>query len=425
MSLLPHNRIATFKFLLFALISVPLSVPLFGAARVHADAVLEGVKPAQWRLVWNTDPATTATLCWNTAEAGTEHRVLLRREGAGKEDGAKEIVVKSQRDGRYSAGKPDLFFHHVHLSELKPATKYHVVLASDDQRSPEMFFITAPAKDVPVSFLFGADSRSGHEARRQVNAMLAKITAESYASKRTPVLAFAHGGDFIYDGRNLVQWSRWMSDHELTVGPDGRMLPIIPARGNHDRGKLFNEIFAFPPGNTNFYGVDIGPQMRLVTLNTETSVTGNQLAWLRKELAASRPKKRWLLAQYHRPAFPAVKQPWLNLMHWVPVFEKYNLDLVCEGDGHNIKRTVPIRDFKEDPTGIVYIGEGGLGVGQRAPKQGRWYLSSRQAKSGQGHHVQLLTFTQKKLTCQVILLGGQVFDSYTGRVRTPSVASVP
>ena len=48
----------------------------------------------------------------------------------------------------------------------------------------------------------------------------------------------------------LSYGSRWMSDHELTVGPNGRLLPIIPARGNHDGGKLFNEIFAFPDRRT-------------------------------------------------------------------------------------------------------------------------------------------------------------------------------
>lgn len=422
MVLLPHNRFAPSKFLLLFI----LAIACCGAKSVQADAVLEGVKPAQWRLIWTTDPSTTATLAWNTLEAGQEHRVILRRE-CSEEEGGKdadckvEIVIKSQRDGRYSSTRPDLFFHHVHLTKLRPATRYNVVFASDDQRSPEMFFVTAPKEDVPLSILFGADSRSGLEVRRQMNAMLAKMTAESYASDRPPIMALVHGGDYVVDGRNLDLWSRWMSDHELTVGPDGRLLPIIPARGNHDGGKIFNEVFAFPPGDTNYYGTDIGPQMRMVTLNSETSTGGDQLAWLRKDLAAARPNKRWLLAQYHRPVYPAVKFPSLNFIHWVPVFEQFNLDLVCEGDGHNIKRTIPIRDSKVDPTGIVYIGEGGLGVGQRTPKKGRWYINPEQAKIGQGHHVQLLTFDKKALSCQVVMLGGKIFDEYTRPPRPRAV----
>jgi len=417
--------------LLWFFFLIATSVGSVQSSTARADAVLEGVNPAQWRLVWNSDPSTSATLCWSTALRGHQHRVHLSREEPRENVEAaapaeipkrilsEAIVIEAQRNGRYSATSPELYFHHAELSQLEPATKYHVVIESDGQRSPAMFFVTAPRKDVPVSLLFGADSRSGLPERRQMNAMLAKMFAESYRAKRVPILAFAHGGDFIVDGRKLDLWSRWMSDHELTVAADGRLLPIIPARGNHDDGEIFNEVFAFPPQDENYYSLDLGPQVRLITLNTETSLSGDQLTWLKAELPSSRSQRRWLLAQYHRPAFPAVKIPWINLVQWVPLFEEHNVDLVCEGDGHNIKRTAPIRDYKIDPSGVVYIGEGGLGVGQRTPKAGRWYLNSSQAKTGQGHHVQLLTFDRAKLSYRVVLLGGEVFDEHYLSVRSP------
>ena len=404
----------------FFLVASALLASLTPLQAAWADASLEGSHPAQWRLVWNSDPATSATLCWSTKVAGHAHRVLLRRDGSPEQQTPEQQIINAQRNGRYSAKEPDLFFHHVALSDLQPATKYHVVLESDDQKSPEFFFLTAPAEETPLALLFGADSRSGQEARRKMNAMLARMLRESYQPGHMPILALAHGGDFIYDGRRLNQWSRWMTDHELTVTDEGQLLPIIPARGNHDGGKMFNEVFAFPPEDKNYYGVDLGPEIRLLTLNTETSLAGDQSEWLARELAQSRPKRRWLLAQYHRPAFPAVKIPWLNLIHWVPLFEEHNLDVACEGDGHNIKRTPPIRDSKIDPTGVVYIGEGGLGVGQRTPKTNRWYLNSSQAKTGQGHHVQLLEFSDENLTYRVVLLGGEVFDEHTIPVRKPA-----
>ena len=379
-----------------------------------ADAALEGTHPAQWRLVWTDAPATKATLCWNTAEAGHLHRVRLREEGS-----EEETVHESSRDGRYSDESPTLFFHHVHLSDLEPATKYHVVFESDGKRSPAMYFVTAPEEDVPLSLLFGADSRSGLKERRLMNRMLSKMFTESQASDRAPIIAFAHGGDFVVQGSHLDQWSQWMSDHELTTGADGRLMPVIPTRGNHDYSELFNEVFAFPPKDTNYYITDIGPQIRMITLNTETSIAGDQLKWLKEALPFSRSEKRWLLVQYHRPAFPAVKLPSLSRFYWVPLFEKHNVDMVCEGDGHNIKRTPPIRDSKIDPTGVVYIGEGGLGVGQRTPKKDRWYLSSPQAKTGMGHHIQLLTFDREQLAYRVVMLGGEVFDEYFQPVRTP------
>ena len=87
-------------------------------SRAWADASLEGINPAQWRLVWTSDPSTSATLCWSTAEAGELHRVYLRQENR-----AEATPVEAQRNGRYSAKSPDLFFHHVHLKDLEPATQ--------------------------------------------------------------------------------------------------------------------------------------------------------------------------------------------------------------------------------------------------------------------------------------------------------------
>jgi len=388
--------------------------------QVWADAKLEGTNPAQWRLIWHKDPATSAVLSWNTAEEGQQHRVHLRAEGANQ-----DTVVDAARNGKYSAKSPSLYYHHARLEDLKPDTKYHVEIESDGSRSPPMYFRTAPSEDVPISVVFGADSRSGWEERREVNKMLAQLVADSYESDKTPILAFAHGGDFVVSGTRLDQWSRWMSDHELTTGADGRLLPIIPARGNHDFGKLFNQIFDFPPEDTNYYSVNLGPQVRLVTLNTETSVAGEQLNWIKKELAESRPNYRWLFVQYHRPAFPAVKNPWTNLNYWVPLFEEFDVDLVCEGDGHAIKRTPPIRDHQVDPTGVVYVGEGGLGVGQRTPKEGRWYLEEPHGKVGKGHHLQVLTFGPEDLTYRVVLLGGEEFDEHKLLARPPKTAAKP
>jgi hypothetical protein len=368
----------------------------------------EGAEPSQWRLIWKTDPATSATLAWSTAVAGKEHRVHLRQA-----DGEKTAVVEAYRSGRYTGKSPKLYYHFVKLENLQPATKYRVVIESDGNRSPEMFFITAPTADVPVSLIFGADSRSGLEERKKMNAMIANMVAESYQGNRVPVIAFAHGGDYIRSGTNLEQWSLWMSDHELTVGKDGRLLPIIPTRGNHDHGENYNEVFAFPAGElTNYFAINLGPQVRYVTLNSETSVSGDQAEWLEAELKTGRPKNRWLLAQYHTPVYPAVKRPEANLLYWVPLFEEYNVDMVCEGDGHNIKRTAPIRESKIDSTGVVYIGEGGLGVGQRTPDAERWYLREPHGKVGSEHHVQLLTFGKEKLDYRVVLLGGEIFDEH-------------
>jgi hypothetical protein len=81
----------------------------------------------------------------------------------------------------------------------------------------------------------------------------------------------------------------------------GQILPILPARGNHERtGPLFDQVFDTPGGGLgkNYFATRIGSQVLLVTLNTETSLGGDQLEFLRRVLEAHRTV-RWQLAQYH------------------------------------------------------------------------------------------------------------------------------
>ena len=366
-----------------------------------ADAALEGTNPAQWRLIWKADPAHQATVSWSTVEPGESHRLHYKVA-----DAESFVTLDCQRNGKYSNKNSDLqlYYHHARLTELEPSTRYAIVLESDGQKSPEMIFFTAPADDREIQLIFGGDSRSDRPMRRKVNQMLSRMLAE-----KPTIIAFAHGGDYILAGNNLEQWSAWMSDHELTVTADGRMLPIIPTRGNHDEGPIFNQLFDFPKKNKNYYTLKLSSQVCLITLNTETSTAGDQAVWLSAQLQRARPANRWLLAQYHRPAYPALKMPSGAKQSWVPLFDKHYVDLVMEADGHNIKRTPPIRGDKVDPTGVVYIGEGGLGVPQRTPFTDRWFLKPPGIVS-MGHHVQLLTFTQDTLTCRVILLGGKLFD---------------
>ncbi len=77
-----------------------------------------------------------------------------------------------------------------------------------------------------------------------------------------------------------------------------------------------------------------------------------------------------------------------------------------------MKRTLPIRAGTYDPSGIVYIGEGGMGVPQRTPKTNRWFLRPP-GFAGSGHHIQLLSFTPEKLQIKTRRLNGTIADEFT------------
>lgn len=410
---MPYARLFRFA---VAPIALATFLPLCFASYTQAEDAAADTQPRNVRTIWRTNPATSAIISWETTGLGEGSLVKVRPA-----DSQEWTTVECHRNEQYAAkleSGPAPFVHHAQLTGLTPATKHQIVCQTSDQESREFYFFTAPGDDRPVALLFGGDSRSGLKERQEVNRMIDRLVTEQTAAKRPAIIAFAHGGDFIVDGKKLDQWLRWLADHQQTGHQDGRLLPLIPTRGNHDAGPLYNQVFDFAEDNENYFATNLTSQIRIATLNTEASMAGDQRDWLENELKAERWDHRWYLAQYHRPAFPAVKLPSGALINWVPLFDQYSLDLVCEADGHNIKRTPPIRNLKIDKTGVVYIGEGGLGVGQRTPLTHRWYLQPTAEHCSSGHHLHLLTFDKVRLNVKVIRLNGELFDEFNLEPRT-------
>ena len=255
--------------------------------------------------------------------------------------------------------------------------------------------------------LYGGDSRSGVKDRGRINRMIAKLAEDE------SILCFLHGGDYIADGEIWRQWDRWLTQHEETTAADGRVLPIIPTRGNHDVGPLFREVFDAPGTRQGiWYETRITPETTLLTLDTNVFVGGPQLTWLSERLPVTRARSRWLLCGYHRPIFPAIKSPSLAHAFWTPLFESHDVDLVMESDGHCIKRTKPIRANREDPTGVTYIGEGGLGVPQRHPRTRRWFLEPE--ATGRSHHLHRIDVSADDIRIRVLLLDESTAEGTAG-----------
>ncbi|MDX1681367.1 MAG: metallophosphoesterase family protein, partial [Akkermansiaceae bacterium] len=345
---------------------------------------------------------------------GSTHRVLYGTDPKNLDQAQtaqKNGQHRRDRRGREKNLVPD-YFHHAHISGLKPDTNYHFVLESDGKRSRQLYFRTAPAGGTDFTIIHGGDSRSGHAARCKMNLLLAVYARDP------KVLCFAHGGDFIDSGGRWSHWRLWLSQHELTTAPDGRVLPIIPTFGNHDGGreKTYFDVFGLEEKTQKTHVTHLGKDVAIITLDTNGPAS-EQADWLEKQLSTLRPKTKWLLVQYHRPMYPAVKKPARHAPIFVPLFEKYNIDIALESDGHCMKRTVPIRDGKKDPTGIVYVGEGGLGVNQRRPDPARWYFDQG-GKVGRGHHVMRLDLSDDALRCRFILMDGKTWDDITIKPRS-------
>ncbi len=400
---------------------LPASLGMVVAGFAVPAAQANGIE--HQRVLWMENPAHEAVVSWSTREAGNDHRIYIDTVSRGGDPEAYADRVGTFRDGAYTMIPEDeawaepAYYHHVHLDGLEPSTTYYFVIASDDAISEEFHFITAPAGDEPIAILFGGDSRIGgrepydHNDRQKMNMRMAALLEEN-----PQIIAFAHGGDYC----QRAEWrylDPWLTDHELVRTDAGRLLPIIPARGNHDMQIGFEEKFAWPDRERDYYfSTRLSSEVALVTLNTEISLGGDQRNWLEGELPGLRSEVRWLFVQYHRPAYSSVRSLQDGAgrrNNWVPLFERFNVDLVCESHDHALKRTMPIRAGAPDPeNGIIYIGDGGLGVPQRDPDPDRWWLQDPGfAKSA--HHVHMLEFGRDRKRVRAFGMNGEVLDDFT------------
>lgn len=372
---------------------------------------LKGTVPAQWRIVWTENPATEAVISWTTADKPASAKLHYDTEARNGELPKYASTAAPETTGVYTDKKIKLHYHHARLTGLKPDTVYWFTIACDAEATRELHFRTAPEGDVDFRFLYGGDSRTNRGGRQAMNKRMRALLEADPA-----ILCLVHGGDYVTDGDEMEEWVEWLSDHELTTTAGGRVLPVVPARGNHEaKGPQYDEIFCTPGSEgKNYYATRFGSQFLMINLNTEVSAGGDQAVFLKDTLEANKAL-RWQCANYHRPAYPAVKKPGAALQHWVPLFEQFNLDVAFESDGHTLKRTCAIRGGKPDETGVVYIGEGGLGVKQRTPDAERWYFEGGTTASA--NHVQKVSVTKTEMKVESIGEDGSLLDTWTGKPR--------
>ena len=186
------------------------------------------------------------------------------------------------------------------------------------------------------------------------------------------------GGDMTADDSGN-SWKEWFDDWQYTMGPSRQLIPIIPARGNHEASnQSIVDLFDVRSSEV-YYGLTLGGGLvRIYTLNTLIPSSGSQKTWLEGDLKKSQ-RATWRFAQYHhtiRPHTSSKPEKDELLINWATLFHKYNMNLVVESDAHVVKWTYPIRPsneagseqgfIRDDQAGTVYVGEGCWGAPLRA-----------------------------------------------------------
>ena len=135
---------------------------------------------------------------------------------------------------------------------------------------------------------------------------------------------------------------------------------VLPVLGNHDvlLGHADGQVEALGmPGR--WYSTVVGPAL-FIGLDSNLVRSQAQTDWLESTLdGADTP---WVIVAMHHPAYSVGVHGSTEQVQtrWVPLFEKYGVDLVLAGHDHDYQRTMPIN-------GVTYVVSGG---GSRARPTG-------------------------------------------------------
>jgi|694.fasta_scaffold14425_4 hypothetical protein len=402
----PKNKIHTLFFFLF----------VFFVAISNLKAEL--YDPISVYLTWQRSPDTTITVGWITQNQRTDDNVEYRRVGESTWKQVKGIHRSMPENYPF-------LIHHVEIIGLLPDTDYQIRTGSD---AVIYKFRTMPsALTTPIRFIVGGDIyHDGLDILEKMNLQAAKLS---------PMFALC-GGDLAYNSDKpsaypgiMPRWMDWLiAWKKQMVTPEGRLIPLIPAIGNHEvnghYGKtpkdapFFYSLFEMP-GWQGYNVLDFGKYMSIILLDSghTHSIRGKQTQWLYQTLNARKdvPNK---FVIYHVAAFPSVRKFDGKIQeqirrYWVPLFEQFGVKNVFENHDHAYKRTRPIKNKRIDPTGIVYVGDGGWAVEDPRPVNplDTWYL----AKAIASRNVVLVTLQDTMRHFIAIDDNGTIIDEFIGK----------
>ncbi|MDD2388798.1 MAG: metallophosphoesterase family protein [Desulfobacterales bacterium] len=259
-----------------------------------------------------------------------------------------------------------VYHHSAVFTSLSPDTLYAYRVGDGKHWSEWNQFKTAHKTQSPFKFVYFGDPQE------QVRSMCSRVFRTAY--KTAPDAAFWHFiGDLVDNGDNDEEWAELFE----AFGWIPRMTPMILLPGNHEypdkryvHGKDFKLFHLWRPHFTlpengpagleeTVYFIDY-QGVRFVMLNGNEQLE-KQVLWLDGILSEN--PQRWTIVGIHQPVYSTGKKrknkensPVKNL--FVPVFDKYSVDLVLQGHDHTYSRTGKLKNgirVSDTEKGTVYI----------------------------------------------------------------------
>jgi Purple acid Phosphatase, N-terminal domain/Calcineurin-like phosphoesterase len=396
------------------------ATPLIGGSQafaapdlwLQAGTVSPG-DPEQLHLQFGSDASREVVASWVTP-ASVRHPVL--RLGTAEHG----LGTRVHADTRtYVDGKSgvEVFTHHAVLDGLRPSTRYVYEVTHDGGATLAGSFTTAPRGRAPLRF-----TSFGDQATPEAGNGLASVWAgfNPPQVERLQPLFHLLNGDLCYANISpdrVKTWHDFFQNNQVSASHR----PGMPAAGNHE-----NELGNGPIGDgayqTRFRVPSNGEpaefqglwytfragSVRVISLNNDDVCLqdggdsyvngysgGRQKRWLERTLAGARREEGvdWIVVVMHQVAMSSVHDfngADLGIrQEWLPLFDRFGVDLVVAGHEHHYERMKPVRgldpasatmrpqpvsddlDVIDTSRGTVHMIIGGGGTS--APSNGLFY----------------------------------------------------
>lgn len=298
-------------------------------------------------------------------------------------------------------------YGHASLSGLAPGTTYHYRMSADGQSGQLGSFRTAPLASEPFTFTAFGDAGTVGLAPRQVVNAIARLQPAFHLVAGDLCYADSSGRGLPTDAMRVPVWDKWLAINE----PVAKNVPWMNAVGNHEMEPGYGpqgydgylgrfvvptngatgcpSTYHFRYGNTAFVQVDSNDVSYEIPANLGYS-KGAQNRWLDTVLRGYRsdPTIDFIVVTMHHAPFSTASSHGSEggvRDNWVPLFDRYAVDLVLSGHNHRYERTHPMRggaavaaaptaasvDSRQGTTYIVVGGGGATIASVNAPGRTR------------------------------------------------------
>ncbi|MDX2092367.1 MAG: metallophosphoesterase family protein [Kofleriaceae bacterium] len=326
------------------------------------------------------DPKTSMVVQWRTVDEVTEATEIRFGVGANLSESQLTETVTGITFGFRSTGMQIYQVHQAHLCGLMPGTTYSYQVGAPGHYSPIYSFRTAPDvaanPDTEVVFGFLGDSRDGYDIWAQL--------AELVQARQPDLILFS--GDAVTVGLTQYEWEEFFGRGEQLLA----RVPLVSAHGNHEVNAVNYYAQLAMPGDQENFGIDYGHAHVTVANDSPDDIaklTGEFRDAIEADFEASK-NARWKLFMHHQPMWSASTRHGSSLtlqQAWMPLIDKYDVDLVLNGHDHDYEVSKPLINGvvqASNDGATVYVVAGGAGADLYGNGMGFWTEYSEKTYSG-------------------------------------------